>query len=85
MEDCHLESILVVIYLDRSHQCLLKLVEGRFNEEQNIDIALEYIPINMGYKRENGDFVVENFSVHQSKGSRLTSQWGDGSTSCKDN
>lgn len=45
MEDCHLAGIIVIVYLDRSHQCLLKLVEWRFYEEQNIDIALEYIPI----------------------------------------
>lgn len=40
--------------------------------------------IHIGYKRENGDFIMENLSVHQSKGSRLISQWGDGSPSCKD-
>lgn len=36
--------IIVLVDSDGSHQRLLKLVEGRFYEEQNIDVALEYIP-----------------------------------------
>lgn len=44
MEDCHLAIIIVVVDSGGSHQCLLKLVEGRFCEEQNIGVVLEYIP-----------------------------------------
>lgn len=46
MEGCHLAiTLVVVVYSGRGHQGLLKLVEGRFCEEQNIGVGSEDIPI----------------------------------------